>query len=147
MPAKLTLGAEEEFHLVDLKTWRLCPRAPQVLSQLPEEFFKAELQRSTIETNTEVVDTLAGLRAELLNKRQQLIRAAASVGAGVAATGTAPRSDFNDFEMTANGRFAKSKQFLGFIHLFQLGLSNGSKDAIPIRTITLRHLFSSLSLL
>ncbi|KAJ9136597.1 hypothetical protein NKR23_g9804 [Pleurostoma richardsiae] len=109
--AKLTLGAEEELHLVDLETQRLCKRAPQVLAQLPGDNFKAELQRSTVETNTDVVDTLAGLRAELLEKRRRVIEAAATVGAGIAAVGTAPRSEFqNDFELTATGRFARMQE-------------------------------------
>ncbi|RYP91754.1 hypothetical protein DL770_002098 [Monosporascus sp. CRB-9-2] len=110
MPSALTLGIEEELHLVDLKTWRLCARAPQVLAQLPERHFKAELQRTTVETNTDVMHTLGDLREELLNKRRQVIEAAASLGLGIAAVGIAPRSDFSDFELTANGRFARMQE-------------------------------------
>ena len=111
MSSSLTLGAEEELHLVDLSTWRLCARAPQVLAQLPNSNFKAELQRSTVETNTEVVETLADLRSDLLAKRRRVIDAASPLGVGIAAVGTAPRSDFGrDFELTTNGRFARSKE-------------------------------------
>ena len=46
-----TLGAEEEFHLVDLKTRRLTARAPELLAEL-SEYYVAELQRCVIETNT-----------------------------------------------------------------------------------------------
>ncbi|RYO94062.1 hypothetical protein DL766_004117 [Monosporascus sp. MC13-8B] len=110
MPSALTLGVEEELHLVDLKTWRLWARAAQVLAQLPERNFKAELQRTTVEINTDIVHTLGDLREELLNKRRQVIEAAASLGLGIAAVGIAPRSDFSDFELTANGRFARIQE-------------------------------------
>ena len=53
MPSALTLGVEEELHLVDLESWQLAARAPQLLSRLPTENFSAELQRTTVETNTE----------------------------------------------------------------------------------------------
>ena len=39
-----TLGVEEEFHLVDLKTRRLTARAPELLAGLSDHYV-AELQR------------------------------------------------------------------------------------------------------
>ena len=39
-----TLGVEEEFNLVDLKTRRLTARAPELLAQLSDTYV-AELQR------------------------------------------------------------------------------------------------------
>jgi carboxylate-amine ligase len=39
----LTLGVEEELHLIDLESGQLAPRAPQLLSRLPAERFSAEL--------------------------------------------------------------------------------------------------------
>jgi glutamate---cysteine ligase / carboxylate-amine ligase len=35
MGAELTLGAEEELHLIDLESWELSARAPQLLSRIP----------------------------------------------------------------------------------------------------------------
>ena len=64
MSAELTLGAEEELHLIDLESWGLSARAPQVLSRLPGDNYSAEIQRTTVETNTDVVSSLADLRAE-----------------------------------------------------------------------------------
>ena len=111
MGAELTLGAEEELHLVDLRTRKLAAAAPQLLSRLPDEWYSAELQRTTIETNTPVMDTLAGLREELLRLRKGLVEVAAAEGVGVAAVGTAPRSAFAaDFELTANGRYGRMQQ-------------------------------------
>src|SRR5436305_1220712 len=48
MAAELTLGAEEELHLIDLRTWELSARAPQILSRLPEASYSAEIQRTTV---------------------------------------------------------------------------------------------------
>ena len=99
MSAELTLGAEEELHLIDLDSWKLSARAPQLLSRLPVDNYSAEIQRTTVETNTDVVDSLDGLRAELLRLRRGLSEVAAAEGLGAAAVGTAPRSGFADFEL------------------------------------------------
>ena len=111
MTAELTLGAEEELHLIDRTTRTLSASAPQLLSRLPGESFSAELQRTTVETNTSVVTGLAALREELVSLRKQLIAVADPEGIGIAAVGTAPRSSYDeDFELTANGRFGRMQQ-------------------------------------
>src|SRR3978361_1163904 len=86
-----TLGAEEEFHLVDLKTRRLTARAPELLAELSDHYV-AELQRCVVEMNTQVVDTRGGLRAELDGRRRVLVEAAAELGIGVVAAGAMPLS-------------------------------------------------------
>lgn len=110
MRAELTLGAEEELHLIDLDTWTLSARAPQLLSHLPADRYSAELQRTTVETNTAVVSTLSELRRELAELRHGLIEVAGRAGLGVAAVGTAPRSAFGDFELTATGRYGRMQE-------------------------------------
>src|SRR3954462_13966080 len=107
MAAELTLGAEEELHLIDLDSWELSARAPQLLSRLPSASYSAEIQRTTVETNTAVVTSLAELREELLRLRKELVNAAGREGLGVAAVGTAPRSTFADFELTTTGRYSR----------------------------------------
>ncbi|MGY1644531.1 glutamate--cysteine ligase [Geodermatophilus sp. SYSU D00703] len=107
MAAELTLGAEEELHLIDLDRWELSARAPQLLSRLPSSSYAAEIQRTTVETNTAVVTTLSDLREELLRLRKELVAVAGRDGLGVAAVGTAPRSTFADFELTATGRYGR----------------------------------------
>ena len=97
MAAELTLGAEEELHLIDLERWQLAARAPQLLAKLPTENYSAEIQRTTVETNTDVVTTLGGLRDELLRLRKGVIEVADRENLGIAAVGTAPRSEFRDF--------------------------------------------------
>ncbi|MEO5874063.1 MAG: glutamate-cysteine ligase family protein, partial [Streptosporangiaceae bacterium] len=48
----MPVGVEEEFHVVDLETRRLTPRADGLLSLLAPERFYSELQRSVVETNS-----------------------------------------------------------------------------------------------
>jgi len=110
VPAELTLGAEEELHLVDLDSWKLVGRAPQLLSRLPSANYSAEIQRTTVETNTDVVSTLDGLRAELLRLRRLLVTEAARDNVGVAAVGTAPSAAFADFELTTTGRYGRMQE-------------------------------------
>src|SRR3954463_13809576 len=110
MAAELTLGAEEELHLIDLEAWELSARAPQVLAKLPPTGFSAEIQRTTVETNTPVVHTLDELREELLRLRRDVGAAAGQEGLGVAAVGTAPRSTFADFELTTTGRYGRMQE-------------------------------------
>jgi len=107
MGAAFTLGAEEELHLIDLDRWELSARAPQILSRLPSAFYSAEIQRTTVETNTAVVRTLTDLREELLRLRRNVIEVAAQENLGVAAVGTAPRSTYADFELTSTGRYSR----------------------------------------
>ncbi|WP_167760579.1 carboxylate--amine ligase/circularly permuted type 2 ATP-grasp protein [Blastococcus sp. CT_GayMR16] len=110
MGAELTLGAEEELHLIDLETWELSARAPQLLSRLPSSSYSAEIQRTTVETNTAVVTSLSDLREELLRLRKELVAVAGRDGLGVAAVGTAPRSTFADFELTTTGRYSRMQE-------------------------------------
>ncbi len=110
MSAELTLGAEEELHLIDLESWKLSARAPRLLSRLPREHYSAEIQRTTVETNTAVVDTLGGLRSELMRLRRGLVEVAAEEGLGIAAVGTAPTAAFADFELTPTGRYGRMQE-------------------------------------
>src|SRR3954454_12845408 len=110
MGAELTLGAEEELHLINTETWELSARAPQILSRLSDKFYSAEIQRTTVEANTAVVRSLTGLRNEIIRLRAGLVAAAERNGLGVAAVGTAPRSTFADFELTNTGRYSRMQE-------------------------------------
>jgi carboxylate-amine ligase len=66
MGTALTLGIEEELHIVDLKTRQLAARAPELLARQPSDHFSAEPQRTTVETNTPLAATLTELRADVL---------------------------------------------------------------------------------
>jgi carboxylate-amine ligase len=107
MAAPLTLGVEEELHLVDPRTGRLARRAPQLLAELPQDSFSAELQRTTIETNTGVHTSLDDLRRDLVSLRDRLVEVAERRDLAVAATGTPPLASVEDFEITGTGRFRR----------------------------------------
>ncbi len=94
MVEPLTLGIEEEFHLVDLRTRKITPRAREVLGNLTESTrtYAAELQQSVVETNSPVFRTLSELKSELAETRSELARVAGGLGIGVAAAGTLPVS-------------------------------------------------------
>lgn len=106
----LTLGVEEELHLIDLETLQLASRGPQLLAKLPPASFSAELQRTTVETNTQVCTTLDQLRDDVQRLRARLITTAAGDGLGVAAVGTPPISSAADFRLTPTGRFGRMQQ-------------------------------------
>jgi len=120
-PNRLTLGVEEEFHLVDLSTRRLTPRASDVLGQLTNRApassragsasvkssggFAAELQQSVVETNSAVTTDLGALRGHLVELRRELSRTAEALGVGVAAAGMMPLSV--PLTITENPRFRR----------------------------------------
>src|SRR6478752_6909155 len=99
-----TLGVEEEFNLVDLKTRRLTARAPELLAELSDTYV-AELQRCVVEMNSGVVDTLDGLRSDLLGHRKVLRDAAAKLGIGVVAAGAMPLSVPAEMQVTQTARY------------------------------------------
>ena len=99
-----TMGVEEEFHLVDLKTRRLTARAPELLAELSDTYV-AELQRCVVEMNSGVVDTLEDLRADLQGHRRILVDTAAKLGIGVVAAGAVPLSVPAEMQVTQTPRY------------------------------------------
>jgi carboxylate-amine ligase len=87
----LTVGVEEEFHLVDRESRRSTDAAAEVLRGVGrDKEIVPELKASMVESNSRVHTSLAELRADLADLRRDLGSAAASVGAGLVAAGTAP---------------------------------------------------------
>lgn len=101
------MGVEEEFHLVDLKTRRLTPRAPELLVRLPEDAYVGELQRSVVEVNSEVYTELAELRSDLDRHRRLLAEAADELGVGVAAAGAMPLAAPTEMQVTGSPRYRR----------------------------------------
>jgi glutamate---cysteine ligase / carboxylate-amine ligase len=103
----LTLGVEEELHVVDLVTRELVPRAPEVLARLDPDAFSAELHRSVVETNTPVAATLDDLRDGIVGRRRSAIGVAESLGLGLVATGTVPLVDLESLPVTPTSRYRR----------------------------------------
>ncbi|PLW65977.1 glutamate--cysteine ligase, partial [Streptomyces sp. DJ] len=74
------MGVEEEFHVVDVESRMLVPRARAVLDRLPEHGFTTELQQSIVEANSGVHVSLDALHADLAESRRALDAAAAPLG-------------------------------------------------------------------
>ncbi|GAA0555107.1 hypothetical protein GCM10010172_42190 [Paractinoplanes ferrugineus] len=106
-PPDLTLGVEEELHVVDLATRELVPRAPEILARLDPDHFSAELHRSVVETNTPVAATLDDLRDGIVGRRRTAITVAESMGLGLAATGTVPLVDLESLPVTPTSRYRR----------------------------------------
>ncbi|MFI8105909.1 YbdK family carboxylate-amine ligase [Streptomyces sp. NPDC086023] len=81
-PASLSLGVEEEYLLVDARTWRLVPAAAEILGDVASygHAFHGEGTLYQVETATPVHHTLAGLRESLTGARRVLAAAASARG-------------------------------------------------------------------
>jgi carboxylate-amine ligase len=89
----LLVGVEEEFLLVDAETGEPTPRIAEVISEataLAGDQAQEELHQAQIEHATSACDSLADLRRELVDLRRKFVRAAASKGTLVVASGTYP---------------------------------------------------------
>src|SRR5262249_44926456 len=105
--AKMTLGVEEELHVIDLESRELVPRAPEVLDQLDPDSYFAELHRSVVETNTPVATGLDELRESIVALRQRAIGVAEGLGLGLVAAGTVPLVDLEGLAITPTSRFRR----------------------------------------
>ncbi|WP_281156402.1 YbdK family carboxylate-amine ligase, partial [Streptomyces sp. HYC2] len=101
----LRIGAEEEFHVLDVESGRLVPRARAVLDRLRGPGFTTELQQSVVEANSAVHDTLDALLADLARSRRLLDTAASSLGLVTVAAGTVPLARVSSGNITAGSRF------------------------------------------
>ncbi|MES4891223.1 YbdK family carboxylate-amine ligase [Streptomyces sp. NPDC096012] len=101
------LGAEEEFHVLDVESGHLVPRAGELLGRIERPGFTGELQRSVVENNSAVHDSLDGLWADLTSARRRLDAAAAALGLAVAAAGTVPLAGVARHDVTADPRYQR----------------------------------------
>ncbi|MGW2830163.1 carboxylate-amine ligase [Streptomyces sp. NPDC001286] len=101
----MRMGVEEEFHILEVESGLLVPRADQVLRRLPQRKFTAEMHQSTVESNSEVHDSLDDLYTDLAGTRRRLDTAAASLGLAVVAAGTAPLAPAASGHPTAGPRY------------------------------------------
>ncbi len=97
-----TIGVEEEFHVVRADTGQPEPASRRLLRGTDAE---PELQRSMIETATDVHTDLATLRADLLARRRSLAEAAERLDLAVVAAGTVPDAGRQPTSVYPNDRY------------------------------------------
>ncbi|WP_113703970.1 carboxylate-amine ligase [Nonomuraea lactucae] len=100
-----TLGVEEEFHVVDIRTRHLVSRAGLLLDMLPQECFTEELQRSTLEANSRPFPRLEDLARDLSAMRATVIGRAEQLGLGVVAAGSVPLADLEQMKISSEPRY------------------------------------------
>ena len=101
------LGAEEEFHVLDVESGRLVPRAAELIGRLGRPGFTTELQRSVVESNSGVHGTLEELYTDLSSTRLRLDSAAAGLGLAVVAAGTVPLARVRPLDVTDDARYQR----------------------------------------
>lgn len=102
---EITLGVEEEFHIVDVRTRHLVSQAGLLLDMLPKDRFTKELQRSTLEANSEPCARLEDLGRDLGRMRETVIATAAEVGLGIVAAGSVPLADLAQMKISPEARY------------------------------------------
>ncbi|MFF3849033.1 glutamate--cysteine ligase [Streptomyces sp. NPDC002328] len=101
------IGVEEEFHVLDVESGRLVPRADALLGRTDTDEFTRELQQTVVESNSGVHDTLDDLFKDLTETRRRLDAAASSLGLAVVAAGTVPLARVTSHDVTADPRYRR----------------------------------------
>jgi carboxylate-amine ligase len=110
----LTLGIEEEYQIIDPKTGELQSYITQILKEDSVILgqIKPELHQSMVEIGTNVCQTPAEVKAELIRLRGTVMQLAARDGLKIAAAGTHPFSSWLSQEITPLERYLGVKQDL-----------------------------------
>src|SRR5579884_1579310 len=111
-PPSLTIGIEEEYQIVDPQTRELRSYITEILEEgrlVLLEQVKPELHQSIVEVGSQVCQTPAELRKELVRLRKTLIELAGKNGLCIAAAGTHPFSSWMTQEITPLERYAGVK--------------------------------------
>jgi carboxylate-amine ligase len=107
------IGIEEEYQIVDPETRELKSYISELLEAgkiILAEQVKAELHQSIVEVGTNVCDTPAEARAELVRLRRGVMELAGRKGLKIAAAGTHPFSSWVEQEITPFERYIGVKQ-------------------------------------
>jgi len=107
------IGIEEEYQIVDPQTRELKSYITQLLEAgkvVMAEQIKAELHQSIVEVGTNVCQTPAEAKAELIRLRKGVMELAAHNGLKIVAAGTHPFSNWQDQPITPFDRYAGVKQ-------------------------------------
>jgi carboxylate-amine ligase len=108
----LTIGIEEEYQIIDPVTRELKSYITEILAgdQLLLAHIKPELHQSMVEIGTEIHQTPASAKAELIRLRREVAHAVGRDGLRIAAAGTHPFSSWLTQEITPLERYLGVKQ-------------------------------------
>ncbi|MFF9624914.1 glutamate--cysteine ligase [Streptomyces griseosporeus] len=132
------IGVEEEFHIVEVETGLLAPRADTLLERLPAGTFTTELQQATIESNSGVHDSLDGLYDDVIRTRRRLDAVVSAHGLAVVAAGTVPLARLKDTRPTAGRRYRHMVEEYGLIADEQLICGTHVHVDVPDRDLAVR---------
>lgn len=109
----LTIGIEEEYQIVDPETRELRSYISQIIEEgklILREQIKTEMHQAMVEVGSEVCQTPAELRTELVRLRSAIIGLAGKNGLRIVAAGTHPFSSWMTQEITPQERYMGVKQ-------------------------------------
>lgn len=107
-PPSLTIGVEEEYQIIDPETRELRSFITEILEEgklVLREAVKPELHQSIVEIGTEICQTPADVKRELIRLRRGIIEVAEKKGMRIAAAGTHPFSSWMTQEITPFERY------------------------------------------
>ncbi len=113
MAGRFTLGIEEEFQLVDRRTFHLRSSIKSVLEKgAPyfEEKIKPELTQSTVELISDICPDIATARKDLYTLRALMAKLADRDGLALVSAGTHPSSSWQDQDTTEKERYAELEE-------------------------------------
>jgi carboxylate-amine ligase len=115
MPARFTLGIEEEFQMVDRQTGQLSPHILTVLEKGASQFgdkIKPEMLQSAVEIVTDVCPDITAARLELQSLRKMLLHLLQEEGLTIISAGTHPKASWLDQPSTPNDRYVELEEEL-----------------------------------
>ena len=128
----LTMGVELELQLVSLSDFDLSPESPDMLDLLGRRPFPGtvtpEITQSMLEVSTSVQKDYPGLRGQLTDIRDTLVRAGARLNVGVAGGGTHPFQQWTDRRIFKKPRFKEVSALYGYLSNCLLYTSPSPRD-------------------
>ncbi len=103
-----TIGIEEEFQVVDPKTWELRSHVAEIFEEgkiTLKEQLKPEMHQSVVELGTQICPDISAARVDVFRLRRFMAELARKNGLRIAAAGTHPFSHWADVGITPNERY------------------------------------------
>lgn len=150
----MTVGVEEEFHVVDRVTRELVPRGGEILRRLPAETYAEELQTSVVESNSRVHTSLDDLRTDLIGLRRRATTVAEAAGLGLVSAGSVPLVDLDALQITPTSRYRRMladyqilarEQLICGMHTHVGVADRDAAVAVAHRVVPWMHLLLALS--